>query len=168
MSFTIHDASAPVFLHSLGQLAHVLEKAVAHAQSAGYEPAVLLQSRLAPDMFPLINQIQFASDASKFGIARITGAEAPKFADVETTFDELQQRITNTRTFIASVPRTAYEGAESRPVTIKTGKGELNFTGGTYLQHFALPNFFFHVTTAYAILRHNGVQIGKMDYLGRP
>lgn len=168
MPFTIHDASAPVLLHTLGQLAHLLDKGLAHAQSAGFDPAVLVQARLAPDMFPLARQVQSASDASKFAVARLTGVESPRFPDVETTFEELQQRITNTRTYIASVPRAAYEGAEDRPVTIKTGKGELNFTGAAYLQHFALPNFFFHVTTAYAILRHNGVPVGKMDFLGRP
>ncbi len=166
MSFSIYDASSVVFLHTLSQLSHLLHKGEAHAKEQGLDPALLLQARLASDMFPLVRQVQSASDASKLGVARLTGLDAPRFEDVETRFDELQQRIAKTRDFIASVPREAFSGAEDRAVTLKTPRGELAFTGQAYLQHFALPNFFFHVTTAYALLRHNGVPVGKLDYLG--
>jgi hypothetical protein len=168
MSFSIYDASAPIFLHTLSQLAHVMDKGLAHAQAAGTDPATLLDARLAPDMFPLVRQVQSASDASKFGIARLTGVDAPRFEDTETTFEQLQQRIAKTRDFIAGVPRAAFDGAEDRDVVIKTGKGEIQFKGQGYLQHFALPNFFFHVSMAYAILRNQGAPVGKMDYLGKP
>lgn len=166
MSFSIFDASSVVFQHTLSQLSHLLKKGEAHAREQGLDPALLLQARLATDMFPLVRQVQSASDAAKLAVARLAGVDAPRHDDVETTFDELQQRITATLQFIAGVPRDAFEGAEERVVTLKTPRGELTFTGQSYLQHFALPNFFFHVTTSYALLRHNGVPVGKLDYLG--
>ncbi|RYZ11464.1 MAG: DUF1993 domain-containing protein [Comamonadaceae bacterium] len=167
MSLSMYDASVTVFLHNLQQLSHMLEKGRAHAEAAGLDPATLTQARLAPDMFPLTRQIQSASDASKLGVARLAAIEAPPFADVEESFAELQDRIARTRAFLQDVPKAAFEGSEERAVVLKTPRGEMKFDGQGYLLHFALPNFFFHVTTAYAILRNQGVPLGKMDFLGR-
>lgn len=167
MALTIYDASATVFLHNLNQLAHVLRKGESWAQGQGVEPATLIGARLAPDMRPLPFQVQAATDAAKLAIGRLTGLSTPRFEDTENSFEELQARIANTRAFIAGVPREAFEGAEARAFTMKVGDTELSFTGQPYLLHFALPNFFFHVTTAYDILRHAGVPVGKKDFLGR-
>lgn len=167
MALTMYDASVTVFMHSLKQLSHLLDKGAAHAEAAGIDAATLVQAKLAEDMRPLSFQIQSASDASKLAVVRLSGVAAPSFADTESTFDELRARIANTRAYLETVPREAFEGSEARTVTMKTGAGEVEFTGQSYLLHFALPNFFFHVTTAYDILRHNGVPIGKRDYLGR-
>ncbi|RYF34849.1 MAG: DUF1993 domain-containing protein [Comamonadaceae bacterium] len=168
MSLSMYDASVTVFLHNLQQLSHLLEKGLAHAKAKGIDPTTLVNARLADDMRPLSFQIQSASDASKLAVARLSGVAAPSFPDTETTFDELQKRIADTRTFLQSVPREAFGGSEDRKFTMKIGPNtEHEFTGQPYLLHFALPNFFFHVTTAYAILRHNGVEVGKRDYLGR-
>ncbi|MET0540803.1 MAG: DUF1993 domain-containing protein [Variovorax sp.] len=167
MSLTIYDASVTVFLHNLKQLSHLLDKGEAHAKEKGIDPATLVNAKLAEDMRPLSFQIQSASDASKLAVVRLTGTKAPSFPDTETTFAELQKRIADTREYLQSVPREAFVGSEDRKFMMKVGPGEMEFTGQPYLLHFALPNFFFHVTTAYDILRHNGVQIGKRDYLGR-
>ena len=167
MALTMYDAFVTVFMHNLKQLSHLLDKGAAHAKAAGIDAATLVQAKLAEDMRPLSFQIQSASDASKLAVVRLSGVAAPSFADTESTFDELRARIANTRAYLETVPREAFEGSEARTVTMKTGAGEVEFTGQSYLLHFALPNFFFHVTTAYDILRHNGVQIGKRDYLGR-
>lgn len=164
---TLYDVSAPVFLHNLGQLALLLDKGQEHARSSGIDPSVLVQARLAPDMFPLSGQVQSACDAAKLAVGRLTGVAPPRYEDTETTFAELQQRISDTRAFIASTPADAFAGSEERVVTVKHSKGERVFTGKAYLLHFALPNFFFHVTTAYAVLRNQGVAVGKMDYLGQ-
>jgi hypothetical protein len=163
---TLHDLAAPVFDAMLRNLSTLLEKAAAHAAAKGYDAAVLLQSRLSPDMFPLVRQVQIATDSAKFGVARLTGVEAPKFADDETTIEQLKARIERTRAFIASVPAEKYEGAESRRVEVPTRASTYVFDGRTYLLHWAHPNFYFHVVTAYDILRHNGVEVGKRDYLG--
>jgi hypothetical protein len=162
MAPSLHDTAVPVFDSMLKNLSTLLDKAVAHAQAKGYEPAVLLQSRLAPDMFPLARQVQIATDAAKFGVARLTGVEAPKFADDETTFEQLKARIEKTRAFVAG----AFEGAEARRVEVPTRIATYAFDGRTFLLHWAMPNFYFHVVTAYDILRHNGVEVGKRDYLG--
>lgn len=167
MSLTIYDASVTVFLHNLKQLSHLLDKGLAHATAKGIDPATLVGGKLAEDMRPLSFQVQSASDASKLAVVRLTGVAAPSFPDTESTFEELQKRVADTRTWLSSVPREAFEGAEERQFTMKAGPTEVAFTGQPYLLHFALPNFFFHVTTAYAILRHHGVDIGKRDYLGR-
>ena len=167
MSLTMYDASVTVFLHNLKQLSHLLDKGLAHATAKGIDPATLVNAKLAEDMRPLSFQIQSASDASKLAVVRLTGVAAPSFPDTETTFEELQKRIADTRTYLESVPREAFAGAEERKFMMKAGPTEHEFTGQPYLLHFALPNFFFHVTTAYAILRHNGVDIGKRDFLGR-
>ncbi|MFN9773267.1 MAG: DUF1993 family protein [Burkholderiales bacterium] len=166
MAPSLHDTAVPVFDSMLKNLSTLLDKAVAHAQAKGYEPAVLLQSRLAPDMFPLARQVQIATDAAKFGVARLTGFEAPKFADDETTFEQLKARIEKTRAFVAGEPRDAFEGAEARRVEVPTRIATYAFDGRTFLLHWAMPNFYFHVVTAYDILRHNGVEVGKRDYLG--
>jgi len=167
MALSMYDLSVPVFTRGLGQLTHLLEKSLAHARANDIDPAVLVDARLAPDMLTLAGQIQRASDASKLGVARIAGITAPSFPDEEKTYDELLARIVKTQEFLATVDRALIDGQEERPVTIKAREGEAHFTAQRYLLQFALPNFFFHVTTAYGVLRHKGMPIGKMDYLGR-
>jgi uncharacterized protein len=167
MSISMYKASAPVFLRMLGNLDALLEKAEANAKERGFDPNLLVTSRLAPDMRPLSAQIQFASDTSKGTIARLSGGAAPAMADTETTIHELRTRIANTIDYIKSVPANAVDGSEEREVVLKFPNGEMKFKGLDYLTGFALPNFMFHVTTAYAILRHNGVPLGKQDFLGR-
>ena len=167
MSLSIHTAAVPVFRHMLGALADVLEKAEAHAQASKYEPAVLLQARLFPDMFPLMKQVQIATDFAKGASARLAGVDVPRFDDNEQTFAELQQRISRTLGFVESLPQEAFEGAEGRAITHGAGERARHFErGDAYLTGFVLPNFYFHLTTAYAILRHNGVPLGKRDFLG--
>lgn len=167
MALSMYDLSVPVFTRGLGQLTHLLEKSLAHARANDIDPAVLVDARLAPDMLTLAGQVQRASDASKLGVARIAGITAPGFPDEEKTYDELLARIVKTQDFLATVDRAMIDGQEDRPVTIKAREGEAHFTAQRYLLQFALPNFFFHVTTAYDVLRHKGMPIGKMDYLGR-
>ena len=167
MALSLYDLSVPVFSRGLGQLTHVLEKSLAHAKANDIDPATLVDARLAPDMITLAGQIQRASDASKLGVARISGVTAPSFPDEEKTYDELLARIAKTQAFLATVDRTLIDGQEERPVSIKAREGEAHFTAQRYLLQFALPNFFFHVTTAYDVLRHKGMPIGKMDYLGK-
>ena len=166
MALSMHSACAPIYLTMLGNLSKWLDKAVTHAQSRKFDPDTLLTSRLAPDMLSLAKQVQIACDTAKFGIARLAGIEAPKFDDTETTIAQLQQRIAATIAYVQSVPASAVDGSEDKPVSVPVrGRDPLQFTGEQYLQRFALPNFFFHVTTAYALLRHNGVELGKADYL---
>lgn len=167
MTISMHQASAPVFTHSLRTLSALLDKGMAFAEAKRIDPGVLLGSRLAPDMLPLTRQIQMASDSAKGAVARLGGVEVPAMPDTETTIDELKARIARTIEFIDSVPAAQVDGSEAREVVLKLRSGDITFTGQSYLLHFALPNFFFHVTTAYNILRHNGVEIGKRDYLGR-
>lgn len=166
MSISMHKASAPVFLRMLGNLDALLDKAEKYAKERNFDPNLLVTSRLAPDMRPLSAQIQFASDTSKFAIARLSGGAAPPMADTETTIAELRERIKKTVDYIKSVPASAVDGSEEREVVLKFPNGEMKFTGLAYLTGFVLPNFLFHVTTAYAILRHNGVPLGKGDFLG--
>jgi len=144
----------------------LLDKAVAYAEQKKFDPLVLLGSRLAPDMHPFVRQIQFISDTAKFGVARLAGVDAPKFEDTEKTVDELRARVKKTIDYIQSVPASAFEGAEDRDITIKLPNRTIEMKGVTYLRGWLLPNFFFHATTAYAILRHNGVDVGKRDFLG--
>ena len=167
MALSMYDLSVPVFSRGLGQLTHLLEKSLAHARANDIDPQALVDARLAPDMLTLAGQVQRASDASKLGVARIAGITAPSFADEEKTYDELFARIVKTQDFLATVNRALIDGHEERPVTIKAREGEAHFTAERYLLQFALPNFFFHVTTAYGVLRHKGMPIGKMDYLGK-
>ena len=162
MSFGLYDASAPVFVRALTALSALLDK----AQAQGFDEAKLLEARLAPDMRPFPAQIQMASDSAKGAVARLTGTENPSMADTETSFAELKARIEATIAFIRSVEPSAFEGGEDRDVVLKFPGGEQHFNGGAYLTGFALPNFFFHVTTAYALLRSAGVELGKRDFLG--
>jgi hypothetical protein len=168
MSFTLYQASVPVFLRAFGQLSAILDKAAAHAEAKKIDPAVFLNARLAPDMYPLTRQVQAASDAAKFAAARLAGIEAPSFPDTETSFAELQERIAKTVAFLTGVDAAGIAGQEGREIVLKRAGGDVHLTGATYLQGLALPNFFFHVVTAYDILRHNGLAIGKLDYLGAP
>ncbi|WP_418121268.1 DUF1993 domain-containing protein [Variovorax sp. 160MFSha2.1] len=167
MALSMYDLSVPVFTRGLGQLTHILDKSLAHAKANGIDPAELVDARLAPDMLTLAGQIQRASDASKLGTARIAGVTAPSFPDEEKTWDDLVARIAKTQDFLVTVDRALIDGHEDRAVTIKTREGEATFTAQRYLLQFAVPNFFFHVTTAYDVLRHKGMPIGKMDYLGK-
>jgi hypothetical protein len=162
----MHSATAPIYKTMLGNLSKWLDKAQAHAQAKGFDPDTLLTARLAPDMLPLRNQIQIACDTARFGLSRLAGTDAPKFDDKEQTLAQLQERIAATLAYIESVPASAVDGSEGRSVSVPIrGRDPLQFTGEQYMRHFALPNFFFHVTTAYALLRHNGVELGKADYL---
>ena len=167
MSHSLYAASVPVFRQLLGSLAAVLEKAEAHAQERRIEPDALLQARLYPDMFPLARQIQIATDFAKGASARLAAVEPPRYEDGERSFAELQQRISKTLGFIDSLKPADVEAGATRPITHGSGERARHFDDGArYLTHFALPQFFFHVTTAYAILRHNGVPIGKKDFIG--
>lgn len=166
MALTMHSASVPVFALMLRNMNRWLDKAVAHAEAKKFDPAVYLTARLAPDMLPFTRQIQIASDNAKGCVARLAGVEIPKFEDNETTLDELRERIAKTLAFIESVPASAFEGAETRDIELPRRNAEpLRYKGEDYLRFFALPNFFFHATTAYALLRHQGVDLGKPDYL---
>lgn len=166
MPLSLYDASIPVFQRALRNLDAILTKAEEHAAANGIDLAELAAARLAPDMFPLTGQIQSASDSAKFAAARLTGTTGPSFADTETTFGELHARIAKTLDYLASVDPAGFEGAETREIVQKSRRGERHFVGTSYLLTFALPNFFFHVATAYDILRHKGVPVGKSDYLG--
>ena len=168
MSLSMYEASIPVFVRALNNLSAILDKAVANAEARKIDPSVFIQGRLAPDMHPLPRQVQIATDGAKGCIARLAGVEVPSFADTETTFPELKQRIAKTVAFIQGISAEQLEGSEDRTITLKFPGNELTFTGRAFLLGFGLPNLFFHVTAAYAILRHNGVDVSKMDYLGRP
>lgn len=166
MSISMSSASLPVFQTMLGNLKHFLDKALAHAQARKFDPQVLVQSRLAPDMFPLARQVIIACDAAKLGAARLAGLEAPKYDDTEASIEDLKARIDKTLAWLATVPPERLDGTESKDVTFPVGKENTRtMKGEAYLKHWVLPNLFFHVTTAYAILRHNGVDLGKGDYL---
>lgn len=166
MPISMYDATVPVLQRGLGNLDALLLKGEDYAAAQGLDLSELTTARLAPDMFPLTGQVQTASDTAKFAVARLTGRQAPSFPDTETTFEELHQRIAATLAFIASVDPAGFEGAETREIVQKSRRGERHFVGTSYLLTFALPNFFFHVATAYDILRHKGVPVGKNDYLG--
>ena len=166
MSLSMHRASVPVFVRALKVLATLLEKGEAHAKAQGLDPDTLVAARLTDDMLPLSGQVQRASDASKGAVSRLTGVEAPAMPDEEVSFADLQKRVADTLAYIQSVDLKAFEGSEDRTVELKLPGGTLTFTGEDYLFGFALPNFFFHVVTAYDVLRHKGVQVGKLDYLG--
>jgi hypothetical protein len=162
----MHQASLPVLARALANLSAILRKAAASAEKRKIDPAVLIGARLAPDMFPLSRQVQVVSDTAKGAAARLAGVEPPSWPDTETTFDELQARIAKTIAYLESIKPAQVDGAESRTITLKMPDGELKLSGEAYLFNFVLPNFFFHETTAYAILRHSGVEIGKRDFLG--
>lgn len=166
MSLSMYQASEPLFIRGLTVLASLLEKGAAHAAANGIDPAELINARLAPDMYPLSGQVQRASDASKFAVQRLSQVESPKFPDEEATFEQLQKRIADTIAYLQAVPADKLDGADSRKVTLSFGEFKPEFQGDAYLLTFALPNFYFHITTAYGILRHAGVPIGKLDFLG--
>ena len=166
MSLNLHDVSVPVFTRTLRALDAILAKAEASAEARKIDPAVFLQSRIAPDMFALTRQVQIAADFAKGASARLAGVEVPSWSDEEKSFGELRARIARTVEYIAGLDRAAFDGAETREITMTIGGQPRTFEGLPYLLHNALPNFFFHVTTAYAILRHNGVEIGKRDFIG--
>ncbi|HEY3637490.1 MAG TPA: DUF1993 domain-containing protein [Rhizomicrobium sp.] len=166
MSFSVYEASIPPMIHFFEALSKILDKAVHQAKERDLPLSELLEARLASDMHPFPRQIQIASDIAKLGAARLAAIDPPSFPDTETTFPELQERIRKTIDFIKSVPQDKFEGAEDRSVTLKFPSGEMTFTGRVFLNNFVLPNFYFHVTTAYDLLRHKGITIGKMDYMG--
>jgi uncharacterized protein len=166
MTMSMYEASVPTFLHTLRSLRAILEKGLAHAEARKFDPTVLAASRLYPDMLPLTRQVQIASDAAKGAAARLAGVDPPKFEDVETTIPELIARVDKTIDYLQSFKPAQIDGSEERTITIQTPRQTFTFPGTTFLRHWALPNFFFHVTTAYNLLRHNGVEIGKSDFLG--
>ncbi len=168
MSLTMYQAAVPPTARSLNNLAGILRKGAAHAAARGIEPAVLLQARLYPDMFPLVRQVQIATDIARRGLARLAGGEAPAMEDSETDFDELIERIGKTLTYLDSLRPEQIDGSETREIELPVRGETLHFDGQTFLLIFVLPNVYFHVTTAYDILRHNGVELGKRDYLGEP
>jgi hypothetical protein len=163
---SMYDASISPLKRALNNLSHILKKGEEHANAKKIEYAVFLNARLFPDMYPLIQQVQIATDMSKGAAARLAGLEVPKYEDDETTFAELQARIAKTIAFIDTVKPEQTEGAETRDITIHVRKMELKFTGENYLLAWVNPNVYFHVSTAYNILRHNGVELGKPDFLG--
>jgi hypothetical protein len=167
MTTAIYTASIPVFTQMLGGLKVVLSKAQAHAEDKKIDPNALLQARLVPDMFPLLRQVQVATDFAKSVSARLAGVEVPKMADAEMTFADLQTRIDTVLAFMASLDTALFDQAATREIVTQAGTPkEKRFTGQSYLFNYGLPHFFFHTTTAYAILRHNGVEVGKKDYIG--
>ncbi len=166
MTISMYTSSVPVFKRQLGALLHWLDKADAHAQARQFDPSNYLQLRLAPDMLPLVWQIRIAGDTAKGCVARLAGIEPPKFEDDETQFDQMRSRLRRTIEFVDSVGPHAIEGSDAREITLTMRNREpLKFSGQFYLEHWALPNFYFHCTTAYALLRHAGVVLGKADYL---
>lgn len=169
MAMTLHSASVPIFLTMLGNLSGWIDKAVAHAAAKQFDPETLMGVRLAPDMLPFGRQVQIACDAAKYGASRPAGIEAPVHPDDETTLAALKARIAATRAFLRGITPEQMESGALRPVSVPVrGRDPLQYESGEqYLKQFALPNFFFHVTTAYALLRHNGIDLGKRDYLGR-
>ena len=166
MTITMYQASVPYFLRMLGSLRKVLEKGAAHAATRKFDPAVLFSDRLAPDMLPLARQVQIASDNAKGCCARLAGIDPPRFEDNETTYPQLVERIDRTVAFLKTLQPAQVDGSEGRDVVLKFPNQTFNFKGQDYLLFFAIPNFTFHVVTAYNILRHNGVDVGKADFLG--
>lgn len=167
MAFTIYDASVPPLVYMLENLSHVLTLGETHASENGVDPKEYLEARLAPDMFALVKQVQVATDMSKGCGGRLAGAEIPKYEDTETNFAELRARIAKTVAFLQGLDREAFIGAEDKAITLKFPNAEFNFNGKDYLNNFAMPNVYFHITTVYAILRHKGVPLGKPDFMGR-
>ena len=162
----MYSASVPVFKQILNSLSALIDKAEAHATEKKIDPAALLQARLFPDMFPFTRQIQIAADFAKGSAARLGGVEVPKYEDTEVSFADLRARIAKTLVFIDSVAQDAIEASAQRDITTGSGENVKHFKGQVYLVHYALPHFYFHATTAYDILRHNGVGIGKKDFVG--
>jgi hypothetical protein len=166
MPISMYQASVPVLDKLLGNLSAILAKAATWAESRKIDPAVLINARLAPDMFPLVKQVQIACDFAKGAPARLSGTEPAKFEDNETTFADLQARIEKTRKVLAGFNAAQIDGSEGRQIKLKFGPREMEFTGLVYLLNAVLPNFYFHYTMTYAILRHNGLDLSKGDYVG--
>jgi hypothetical protein len=164
----MYQASVPRFANTLGNLAAILDKAQAHCDARKIDPLVLTGFRLYPDMFPFSRQVQIACDTAKGAVARLAGAEIPKHEDTERTFQELKARIAKTLDFLQSVKRERVDGSEDKEIVLQMRSGDRRYGGLQYLLGHAVPNFYFHVATAYDILRHNGVELGKQDYLGKP
>jgi uncharacterized protein len=166
MTISMYEASAPAFQRMLTNLKGIVDKAAAHAAAKKIDESVLLNARLFPDMLPMGRQVHIAADFAKGCCARLAGIEVPKYEDNEKTLADFQARIDKTLAFIASIKPEQINGSEEREINITIGGNPVSFKGQPYLVHFALPNFYFHLTTAYAILRHNGIEIGKGDFLG--
>ena len=166
MKISMHAMSHGVFKKGLQQLQHILEKSLANAKARGFDPNNFVATRLAPDMLPLSKQVQLTSDFAKNSLARLAGIDPPKFEDTETTLEELLARVAKTIEWIDTVPASALEGTETRDIKIPLRDRTVEFKGLPFLQDWALPNFFFHHVTAYNLLRHNGVDVGKKDFLG--
>ncbi|MBK7767950.1 MAG: DUF1993 domain-containing protein [Sulfuritalea sp.] len=168
MTISMYQASAPRLANMLRNLDAILARAQAHALAKKIDPAVLLAARLFPDMLPFVKQVQIATDHAKGCVARLAGAEVPRFEDTEQSFEELRARIARIIAFVESFSAGQIDGSEERDITLKAGGREMSFKGLPYLLGYAMPNFYFHLVTAYNILRHNGVEIGKRDYIGTP
>ena len=166
MSLSMYQASIPVFINGLNNIVAILAKAAPYAESKKIDPSVLLNARIAPDMFALTRQIQIATDGAKGCAARLAGIEIPSYEDNESSLEDLQARIAKTIAFLQSVTAAQIDGSEEKQVTIRLRGKEVSFAGQPYLLNFVLPNFYFHLTTTYNILRHNGLEIGKGDFLG--
>jgi hypothetical protein len=166
MTITLYQASVPVFIRMLNNLVRILEKAAAHCEARKIDPLVLTQFRLYPDMFNFAKQVQTACDHARNGAARLAGQEAPRLENAERTFPELIERVRSTIAYLETFPPQQIDGAEAREVVVKRGETVNTYRGLDYLLQRVLPNFYFHVTTAYDILRHNGVELGKRDYIG--
>ena len=165
-TISMYYASAPVFIRMLGNLRAILEKAAKHAEAKKIDPAALITARLFPDMFALARQVQIAADMAKGCVARLAAVDPPKYDDTETSFAELIARMDKTLAYVKTFKPEQIDGSEEKAILLKTPRGDLNFKGQQYLLHFVLPNFYFHSATAYNLLRHNGVELGKMDFLG--
>jgi hypothetical protein len=168
MTISMYEASVPVFVRMLQNLTVIVEKGAAHAEAKKIEPAVLVNSRLYPDMLPFAKQIQIATDMAKGGVARLAGQEPVKFEDNEASFPELLARIQKTIAYLNTFTKAQIDGTEEKSITLQMRTGPMTFTGMPYLLNFVHPNFYFHVTTAHDILRHCGVEVGKWDFLGKP
>jgi uncharacterized protein len=166
MTISLYQSSVPVFERGMNAFLAIIDKALAHAETKKVDPSVYLQTQLRPDMFPFVRQIQIFCDAAKNGSARIAGVEPPKYEDNEATFDEVKARIHKTLDFIKTLKASDIDAGANREVMFPVGPNKMKMNGGAYLLHNVLPNFYFHLTIAYAILRFNGVDIGKRDYLG--
>jgi hypothetical protein len=167
MMIRLYDVSVPTLVRGLASLKGLLDKGAAHASLRKFDPVGLLQARLAPDMFPFQRQVQVVCDGAKGAVARLAGIENPRHEDHETTFEELRARVDKTLNFVGGVTEAQFEGAETREIVLTFPTQTLKFTGVDYWTHFALPNFYFHLTTAYDLLRANGVELGKRDFLGQ-
>jgi len=167
MTISMYQASVPVCIRSLNNLLNILEKGAKHAEEKKIDPVVLINSRLYPDMFPLSRQVQITSDIARRGIAQLAGLEAPKIEDKESTFPELSDRIHQTIAYLETFKPEQIDGSEEKAITLEMRSGSLSFVGQSFLVNFILPNVYFHVTTAYNILRHSGVELGKKDFLGQ-